>query len=131
MFTGPVLIRDKKKYMLLYKRCMYTRKAISKRGIVWKCSASKTDGCSVLITTDENLNVVLQKGAHTHKKRSLEKTPKHVYFTCDSESKTKKSVTPKTEKSKDDEYKTPKKVKKGKSGKTESTTPKTKNIDEF
>lgn len=104
--------------MLLYKRCTFIRTTISKKGIVWKCSASKTDDCKVLITTDDNLNVVLKKGKHTHKKPQLKTTPKHVYFTCDSEGKAKRAVTPKTTKSKDGKPKTPKKVKEGNSKKT-------------
>lgn len=125
MFAGPVLIRDKKKYMLLYKRCTFTRRTKSKKGIVWKCTASKTDDCKVFITTDDNLNVVLKKGKHTHKKPLLKTTPKHVYFTCDSESKAKKAVTPKP--------KTPKKFKEGKSKKTpeENTTKAITESDDF
>lgn len=104
--------------MLLYKRCTFTRKTKSKKGIVWKCTASKTDDCQVFITTDDNLNVVLKKGKHTHGKPSLKTTPKHVYFTCESETKAKKVTTPKPKKNKDDKTKTPKKIQEGKSKKT-------------
>lgn len=94
---------------------------------MWRCSASKTDGCNVFITTDDNLNVVLKKGKHTHKKPSLKEKPKHVYFTCDTENTTKKAATPKPAKSKEDKPKTPKKVKESKSEKTpKKKTPKVK-----
>lgn len=104
--------------MLLYKHCTFTRRSKSKKGIVWKCTASKTDDCKVFITTDDYLNVVLKKGKHTHKKPSSNTTPKHIYFTCETESKTKKAVTSKPTKTTDDKPKTPKKVKQGKSEKT-------------
>lgn len=133
LFTGPVLIRDKKKYMLLYKRCTFIRRTKSKKGIVWKCSASKTDDCKVFITTDDNLNVVLKKGKHTHKKPSLKTTPKHVYFTCDSETKAKKASTPKPTKSKSDKSKIPKKIEEDKVKKTleDNTTTASAEGDDF
>lgn len=80
---GPVLIKGAKKnvYNLVYKSYLYTRSAKSKKGVVWKCSASKTDECKAKITTDEYLNIVVSKGEHTHKKPEMESKPKHVYFT--------------------------------------------------
>ncbi|KAI5646675.1 FLYWCH zinc finger domain-containing protein [Phthorimaea operculella] len=80
----PVLIKTaKKKYALLYKQYTFTKRTNSKKGIVWKCTASKSDGCTASLTTDDNLNVVLMKGAHNqHPLPEVEKTKtKHVYFT--------------------------------------------------
>ncbi|CAH1635560.1 unnamed protein product [Spodoptera littoralis] len=75
-FLGPVLIRTKRKgqYVLLYKSYTYSRSAKSKKGTVWKCTASKSEECEARMTTDDNLNVVASKGEHTHKPTEREVT---------------------------------------------------------
>ncbi|CAH2040248.1 unnamed protein product, partial [Iphiclides podalirius] len=79
----PVLIKGNKKgkYTLLYRNHFFTRRTKSKKGIVWKCTASKTEDCKASLTTDDNLNVVVSKGDHTHRQPEAEIKPKHVYFT--------------------------------------------------
>ncbi|CAG4945965.1 unnamed protein product [Colias eurytheme] len=79
--NGPVLIKgSKKKYMLLYRSHTYSRCTISKKGVVWKCTASKSEGCKSVLTTDPNLNVVQSKENHNHAKPDIDAKPKHVYF---------------------------------------------------
>lgn len=83
LISGPVIIKGKKKgqYFLLYKSYTYTRSTTSKKGRVWKCTSYKSDECTARMTTDDNLNVVVTKGEHTHKPPENETMPKHVYFT--------------------------------------------------
>lgn len=80
---GPVLVKTKKKgkYNLLFKHYTYRRITKSKKGVVWKCTASKTDDCKAMLTTDDNLNIVSSRGEHSHKQTAEDAKPKHVYFT--------------------------------------------------
>ncbi|VVC90617.1 unnamed protein product [Leptidea sinapis] len=76
---GPVLIKaSKNKYILLFKSYTFRRCTKSKKGVVWKCTNSKSDGCKAILTT-EDLNVVIEKGDHNHTKPKVE-SKKHVYF---------------------------------------------------
>lgn len=79
--TDAVLIKSGKKgrYVLLYKNFTYTRRSKSKKGIVWKCSLGKQENCDVTVTTNDNLDVVLKKGTHSHQQSDVQS--KHVYFT--------------------------------------------------
>lgn len=80
--SDPVLVKGSKKgrYILLYKGFSFTRRSKSKKGVVWKCIASKTDECTSTLTTDPNLNLVLTKGEHNHKRPDEQSKPKHIFF---------------------------------------------------
>lgn len=86
--SGPIIIQSKKSKQVVYNGNTYRRCTKSKKGIIWKCTSSKSDDCKVTITTDDLkgvLSVVLKKGSHNHKNNmpvSKEK-PKHIYFTTD------------------------------------------------